>query len=376
MTIYLDNNATTRIADEAYATMLPFFTDIYGNSHAAHRLGRASNDALEHAREKTAKLVNARPSELIFTSCGSESNAIVLRGFPKNTPRRKVVALAVEHPSVLATLRRLESRGEIRLEVVDIERDGTLDLKRIDAAIDDQTALVSVMMAQNETGVLYPVAEVARIAHQRGALLLVDAVQSVGKVAVDVQRDEIDFLSLSGHKLHAPKGIGALYVREGLQLEPMWLGGGHENGLRSGTIPVPLAVALGVACDLAAGSLGSASAVASLRDQFEEKLLALHPAAVIHGKSAPRLPNTSLVSFPGLFSDEIVARLDAASVCVSGGAACDSGKREPSGVMKAMRVPHEIGVSAVRFSLSRYTTAAEIEACLTALREVVSHPTG
>jgi cysteine desulfurase len=373
--IYLDNNATTRTADEALAAMLPYYTEIYGNSHSAHALGRHAHDALEAARADVAALINCRADELIFTSCGSESNALVLRGFQATTDRRNVVVLAVEHPSVIGSLRSMQSDGLLDLTVVDVDTDGKVDLDRMAEAITEKTALVAVMLAQNESGIIHPIAEVAELARQKGAMVLVDAVQAAGKTPIDLKALDIDFLSLAGHKFHAPKGIGALYIRKGCKLAPMWLGGGHENGMRSGTSPVPLAVALGVASRLAAEAMPIRGAVAARRDRFEAAIRAAAPQVVIHGDRLERLPNTSLISFPSLFSDEIVKALDSHGICASGGAACDSGNREPSGVMLAMRQPLDVALGAVRFSLSRYTTDAEIEQAVQVVASILKQLT-
>ena len=369
--IYLDNNATTRLADEALAAMLPYFTEIYGNSHAAHSLGRRAEHALEHARDEVSALLGADAQNVIFTSCGTESNAMVLYGFHASTERRKVICLSVEHPSISATLRQLHASGHLELEMLDVEPDGTLDLAKAERAIDDRTALVCVMLAQNETGIIYPVAELARLAHVKGAMILVDAVQAAGKIPVDVRELGVDFLSISGHKFHAPKGIGALYIAPDKRLTPIWQGGGHERGLRSGTSSVPLAVAFGVAAELAQERLPSFSCVGELRDEFETRILRAFPDAVIHGRNTSRLPNTALVSFPSAMSGDVVRLLDQQGICASGGAACDSAKREPSAVMRAMRQPLEVGLGAVRFSLSRYTTMQEIEQAAAAVVDCV-----
>jgi cysteine desulfurase len=369
--IYLDNNATTRLADEALSAMLPYFTEIYGNSHAAHRLGRDGEHAAEHAREQVASLLGASSHDILFTSCGTESNAMVLHGFAANTERRKVVSLSVEHPSNLATLRMLQSLGRLELVVVEVEPDGSLDLDRLRAAVDDDTALVCAMLAQNETGIIYPIREIAAIAHASGAMVLVDAVQAAGKVPIAVKELGVDFLSISGHKFHAPKGMGALYIHPDRSLTPIWMGGGHERGLRSGTTPVPLAVALGEASRVAAEAIPRRDDVKRLRDLLESEI-ARSCDVVIHGRDLERLPNTALISFRGLFSDEIVRALDGRDIAVSGGAACDSGKREPSSVMRAMKQPNEIGLGAVRFSLSRYTTEREIRATIEAVAEVTA----
>lgn len=363
--IYLDNNATTRVADEVVAAMVPFYTEMYGNPHSPHALGRRSNDAIEDARAEVAGLLNTTPWQIYFTSCGTESNALVIRGLLASQPRRKIVASAVEHPSVLALLEDLEGRGAIELALIPVDRGGTLDLDAARATIDDETLLVCLMLAQNETGVIHPVAEVAAMASGVGAMVLVDAVQSAGKIPFDPEAHGADFASISGHKFHAPKGIGALYVRKGLSLPPLWLGGGQERGLRSGTESVPLIVGLGAASRLAREKMPAQHAVASLRDHLQQRI-----AGTVNG-SGPRLPNTLNVSFAGIPSGELVMALDDRGICISGGSACQSGKREVTSVMRAMNVPFELATGAVRFSLSRYTTAEEIEQAADAVLETL-----
>lgn len=363
--IYLDNNATTRVADEVLAAMTPYYRELYGNAHAIHSLGRRSHDAVEASREEVARLLDCDAREVIFTSCGTEGNAMVIRGLidtqitERHRERRKVVTTAVEHPSVLALLRALEREGVIELAIVPVNGEGEIDLDGMRDAIDDRTLLVSVMLAQNETGVIHPVAEIAEMAHARGASIHVDAVQAAGKIAVSQRDLDADFISISGHKFHAPKGIGALTIRRGLTLQPLWLGGGQELGLRSGTEPVPSIAGLAAAARLAREALATYDRVIALRDRFEGALSDVE----INGKSQPRLGNTSSVSFPGGDVTAIVLALDEAGVCVSGGAACHSGKTEPTATMKAMGRP-----AAVRFSLSRYTTADEIDRAI----EIVS----
>ena len=370
--IYLDNNATTRVGDEVLAAMEPYYREHYGNAHAIHALGRRAHDGVEEARREVAALVGAEAHELFFTSCGTEGNAIVIRGLLESRPdRRKIVTTAVEHPSVLTLLRALERSGAIELRVVPVDQNGAIDLDAMREAIDDQTLLVSIMQAQNETGVLHPVVEVAALAHARGALVHVDSVQAAGKVAVSMRELDADFLTISGHKFHAPKGVGALAIRRGLTLTPLWYGGGQEYGLRSGTEPVPSLVGLGVAARMAREELDSFARVRALRDRFEAAMLAIGETSV-NGASQPRLGNTANVSFHELAADDIVRALDAAGVCTSAGAACHSGKVEPSGTMKAMGRPLHIAMGAVRFSLSRYTTAEEIERAIEVVRGVVS----
>lgn len=358
--IYLDNNATTRVADEVLDAMRPFYTEAYGNPHSAHSIGRRAHEGLEASRAEVARLLHARPEEIFFTSCGTESNALALRGFTVNTDRRKVIITAVEHPSVSGMVRQLADSGDIRLAHVGVDHDGRVDLEHLASEIDQSTALVAVMLAQNETGVIHDVAAVAELAHRHGAMVLVDAVQCAGKIPVDAGTLGADFLSISGHKLHAPKGIGAIFIRRGLKLAPLWRGGGQEAGLRSGTEPVPLAVGLARAATLAMDHLSDAGNVRHLRDRFEENILTYCEIASVNGSKSERLPNTSSISFDGLFSDEIIARLDQEGICASAGAACHSGTREASAVMKSMHTPLSRALGTVRFSLSRYTTAEEM----------------
>ena len=360
--IYLDNNATTRVADEVIAAMTPYYRERFGNAHAVHSLGRASHDAIEESREEVARLLGCETAEVIFTSCGTEGNALVLRGLVDRRPeRRRVVATSVEHPSVLTLLRALENAGVIELAVVPVDSSGAVDLDQMREAIDDRTLLVTVMLAQNETGVIHPVAKIAELAHARGALMHVDAVQAAGKIAVDQRELGADFITISGHKFHAPKGIGALTIRRGLSLQPLWYGGGQELGLRSGTEPVPSIVGLATASRLARESLAGFGRVRALRDRLEAEIAARAGDVSINGGTQPRLGNTASIAFHDAAADEIVRALDAEGVCVSAGAACHSGRVEPSGTMKAMGLPLRVAMGAVRFSLSRYTTAEEIE---------------
>jgi cysteine desulfurase len=360
--IYLDNNATTRVADEVVTAMTPWYREHYGNAHAVHALGRRSHDAVEAAREDVAHLVGAAPEEVIFTSCGTEGNAIVLRGLVEGaSDRRKIVTTAVEHPSVLRLLRALESAGAIELVVVPVDVHGAIDLDRMRATIDDRTLLVTVMLAQNETGVLHPVSAIAEMAHARGALVHVDAVQAAGKVPLDQRALGADFVTVSGHKFHAPKGIGAMTIRRGLSLRPLWYGGGQELGMRSGTEPVPSIVGLAMAARLARRALPDFARVRALRDRLESTLLDTLEDVSVNGGTQPRLDNTANIAFHGVPADEMVRALDADGICTSAGAACHSGSVEPSGTMKAMGLPLHVAMGAVRFSLSRYTTEAEVD---------------
>jgi cysteine desulfurase len=360
--IYLDNNATTRVADEVLAAMTPFYREIYGNAHALHTLGRGAHDAIEDSRAEVARLLDCEPSGVIFTSCGTEGNALVIRGLIDQQPaRRKVVTTSVEHPSVLTLLRALERERVIELEIVPVDTDGAIDLGRMREAVDATTLLVSVMLAQNETGVIHPIAPIAEIAHSHKALLHVDAVQAAGKIPVSQRELDADFITISGHKFHAPKGVGALTMRRGLSLQPLWYGGGQELGLRSGTEPVPSIAGLGVAARIVRESLSHAEDIRALRDRLESGILSRIPETSVNGAAQPRLANTSNISFHDSPADVIVRSLDEAGVCVSAGAACHSGSVEPSTTMKALGKPLRIAMGAVRFSLSRYTTQEEID---------------
>jgi cysteine desulfurase len=360
--IYLDNNATTPVAEEVLAAMSPYYREFFGNAHAVHILGRRSHDAVEESRAAVAKLLACDAGEVIFTSCGTEGNAIVLRGLIDPGPsRRKVVTTSVEHPSVLTLLRALESQRAIELAIVPVDATGALDLDRLRDAIDERTLLVSVMLAQNETGVIHPAAEIAELAHAKGALVHVDAVQAAGKIAIDHDTLGADFITISGHKFHAPKGVGAVTHRRGTSLRPLWYGGGQELGMRSGTEPVPSIVGLAAAARLAVESLATHDRVQALRDRFETAITTRLEDVSINGGTQPRLGNTANVAFHDVAADELVRALDAEGICVSAGAACHSGSVEPSSTMKAMGVPLRIAMGAVRFSLSRYTTEKEID---------------
>ena len=297
---------------------------------------------------------------------------MVIRGLVDRHPdRRKVVTTAVEHPSVLSLLRALEREGVIELAVVPVDGEGAIDLDRMRAAIDDKTLLVSVMLAQNETGVLHPIARIAEMAHERGALMHADAVQAAGKIAVSQRDLGADFLTISGHKFHAPKGIGALTMRRGLALQPLWYGGGQELGLRSGTEAVPSIVGLGTAAHRAQESLASYERVRALRDRLESEILHRVDDTSVNGATQPRLGNTASVAFHDAAADEIVRALDAEGVCVSAGAACHSGSIEPTGTIKAMGKPLRVAMGVVRFSLSRYTTIEEIDRAIAIVPNVV-----
>ena len=372
--IYLDNNATTPVTEDVLEAMTPYYRTFFGNAHAIHSLGRKAHEAVEESRAEVSALMGANPSEVIFTSCGTEGNALVIRGLLDPTSvRRKVVTTAVEHPSVLSLLRALEERGEIALVLVPVDSSGAIDLDAMRAAIDETTLLVTIMLAQNETGVIHPVAEIARIASSRGALLHVDAVQAAGKIPLSLSDLGADFMTISGHKFHAPKGVGALAICKGRSLRPLWYGGGQELGMRSGTEPVPSIAGLGRAARAAREALPSYSErVGRLRDRLESALLDALDDVSISGAKQPRLANTASIAFHGIYGDDIVRALDSRGICVSAGAACQSGSTEPTGTMKAMGLPFRQAMGAVRFSLSRLTTEQEVDRAASITREVVT----
>ena len=373
MTIYLDNNATTRVADEVRAAMEPYYTEFFGNPHSVHSLGQRAHDGIENARASVAKLIGADQHEVVFTSCGTEGNAMVIRGLLDQRPeRRKIVATAVEHPSVLRLLRALERAQHIELAIAPVTNDGAIDVDAMNSLVDDRTLLVSIMQAQNETGVIHDVASVAGIARRAGALVHVDSVQAAGKITVSMRDLGADYLTISGHKFHAPKGVGALVIRHGLKLTPLWEGGGQELGLRSGTEPVPSIVGLGVAAELAREGVARANEIAALRNRLESGVRQSVTDVSINGETQPRLPNTASISFHDRSSDAIVRALDEEGICVSAGAACHSGNVEPSATMVAMQKPRNEAIGTVRFSLSRYTSSDDVDRTVAAVARVTS----
>ena len=372
--VYADNNATTRVADEVLAAMLPFFTDAYGNPSSMYEFATEAKKPLEHARAQVAALINAgRPDEIVFTSCGTESDNAAIFGVLAAMPAKKhVVMTTVEHPAIYNLDEELGRRG-CRVTKLAVNRAGLPNLDDLRAAISTDTALVSMMWANNETGVIMPVAPAAAIAHGRGVLFHTDAVQAVGKIPVDVQATGVDLLSLSGHKFHAPKGVGALYVRHGTRIRPFFVGGHQEHGRRAGTENVPYAVALGAAADLAATFLkDEATRVRALRDQLERGLLERIPHSSVNGDPVLRTPNTSSISFKFVEGEAILLMMSAAGICASSGSACTSGSLEPSHVLRAMGLAHADAHGTVRFSLSRFSTEADVAAILEHLPPIIT----
>ena len=379
-TVYFDNNATTQVAPEVRDAMLPFLGELYGNPSSMHAFGGQVAKYVDQAREEVARFLNAEPDEIIFTSCATESDNSAVRGtadyFGKDL---KVITTAVEHPAVLQPCRRLKALGH---EVVELPVDslGRLDLAQLDSELSKhlnvQTSkhptLVSVMWANNETGVLFPIEKIAEICKAHGAILHTDAVQVAGKIPVDVKKVPVDMLSMSGHKFHAPKGIGIFYVRKGTKLKPFMLGGHQERSRRAGTENVPYIVGLAKACELARlGMAKEAAQIGALRDKLEAGILAKCPNVRVNGDKTNRLPNTLNVSFEYIEGEAIAYHLSDLGICISTGSACASGSLDPSHVIRAMGVPFTAVHGSVRFSLSRYNTEEEVDYVLDKLPPVI-----
>ena len=361
-TIYLDNNATTAVAPEVREAMLPYLTDLYGNPSSMHTFGGQVGRAVEEARERMAALLGAHPDEIIFTSCGSESdNAAIWSALQTQPEKRHLITTRVEHPAILNVAQYWERQG-YRVTLLGVDSKGRLDLDEYAAALSDDTALVSIMYANNEVGNVFPISRMAEMAAEKGVLFHTDAVQAVGKEAIDLGRQPISMLSLSGHKLHAPKGIGVLYVRKGVRFRPFLRGGHQERGRRAGTENVPYIVGLGMAAQLAGQHMQEErTRVARLRDKLEQGLLAAIPDCMVNGDPENRLPNTTNIAFKNVEGEAILLMLDQLGICASSGSACTSGSLEPSHVLRAMGVPFNYAPGSVRLSLSRYTTEEEID---------------
>ena len=371
--IYLDNNATTRTAPEAVAAMLPYFSEYYGNASSIHKFGGRLAKVVEEGRAKVAAFLGADPSEIIFTSCGTEGdNAAILSALdvcPKR--RRKIVISTVEHPAILNLGKDLERRGYTVVKIP-VDSLGRLDMDRAREMIDEQTAVVSVMWANNETGNLYPVEALAELAHRAGALFHTDAVQAAGKIPFKLRDMNIDMLSVSGHKFHAPKGIGALYVRRGVRFRPFVVGGHQERGRRAGTENVPYIVGMGVAAELAMANFETENNyVRKLRDDLHNRLIAAIPSVRVNGDVEHRLPNTTNLSFEYIEGESILMHMDIHGICASSGSACTTGSLEPSHVMRAMGVPYTAAHGAIRFSFSRYNTQEDVDTVVEVLPGII-----
>lgn len=364
--IYLDYNATTPVLPEVIEAMLPYLQKHWGNPSSSHAFGRRAHVAVDAARQQVAELIGCAADEIVFTSGGTEANNLALRGVTEAVAqRRQVVTSAIEHPSIAAPCAWLERHGW-RICRLEVGHDGRVILEQLTANIGAGTALVTAMHSNNETGVLQPIVTIARAAHAAGALMHTDAAQSLGKIPVDVNELEVDLLSIAGHKLYAPKGVGALYVRRGTPLKPFTLGAGHEQGLRPGTENVAGIAGLGAACDVARRSLGAAAAqMSELRDRLWALLSARVPGLILNGDVNERLPNTLNVCFPKVSGTALLAATP--GIAASTGSACHDGQEAPSSVLLAMGVPAEQAIGSVRLTLGRSTTAAEIGCAADAL---------
>lgn len=372
--IYLDNNATTRVAPEVFEAMRPFLTESYGNPSSAHALGRHMKAAREKAREQVAALIGAEnPSEIVFTSCGSEADNWAIGGFLEQNPtRRHLITTRVEHEAVRNLCEHLEQIG-CEVTWLDVDGNGELNLEELRRALRRGTGIVSVMLANNETGVLFPIEEIGKIVRENSdAVFHVDGVQAVGKIPIDLKSMEVDLFALSGHKLHAPQGVGALYIRDGVKLPPFIIGGAQEHGRRAGTSAVPSIVGLGAACELARTNDNHAQ-VEALRDKLESEILKRIPNASLNGTPDrnKRLPNTSNISFSYVEGENILVLLDEAGICVSTGSACHSTTKQSSPTLRAMNVPYSAAQGSIRFSLGRYNTEAEIDRTLEVLPGII-----
>src|SRR5688572_13762511 len=369
--IYLDYNATTPIAPEVFEAMVPFLQEHFGNPSSSHAYGAAALEAVDRARSQVAGLIGCAPSEIVFTGAGSEANNLAIKGvaFARRGQGDHLITSAVEHPAVLATCQYLVERFGYRLTVVPVDGHGLVDPEDVARAIEPKTVLITIMHANNEVGTIQPIAEIAEVARRHGVAFHTDAAQSVGKIAARVDELGVDLLTIVGHKVYAPKGIGALYVRSGTVMDSLVHGAGHEGGRRAGTENVPYMVALGAACALAGERLaaGGAARILALRQLLHELLQSALPGLQLNGHPAPdrSLPNTLNVSFPGLDGEELLART--LRVAASTGSACHAGRTEPSGVLTAMGLDRERALGAVRLSLGYPTTSADVDAAAAAL---------
>ena len=370
--VYLDNNATTKVAPEVLEEMLPYLSDFYGNPSSMHTFGGQIHRKLEQSRESVASLIGALPEEIIFTGCGTESDNTAIMSAVESSPRRKhIITTRVEHPAVMNFCHNLGRKG-YRITYLPVNKLGQLDIDLLLKAIDEDTVLVSIMYANNETGVLFPIKEISQLLSERSVLFHTDAVQAIGKIPMDLKSLHIDMLSLSGHKLHAPKGVGALYVRKGTRFAPYIIGGHQENGRRAGTENVASIIGLGKACKLAKkDQQEEIQYLSALRDRLETGLLKCCPDVRVNGDVTSRLPNTTNVSFEYVEGEAILLRLNEYNVCASSGSACTSGSLEPSHVLRAMGVPFTAIHGSIRFSLSRYNTKEEIDKVIELLPPII-----
>ncbi|MGI9536899.1 MAG: cysteine desulfurase NifS [Desulfocapsaceae bacterium] len=374
--VYLDNNATTMVAPEVYEVMAPYFTEFYGNPSSMHSFGGQVGVAVDRARQQVGSLLGCDSSELVFTSCGTESDSTaILSALKSNPDKRHVITTRVEHPAVKNLCENLGSMTgtKYRVTMLKVSEDGLVDFDEYVNALSEDTAIVSIMWANNETGVVFPVPEMAKAAKERGVLFHTDAVQAVGKIPINLKELDIDYLSMSGHKLHAPKGVGILYVKRGTAYAPFMTGGHQEHGRRAGTENVASIIGLGKACELAGEKMEEEnSRVKALRDKLEHGLMTSIPRSILNGNKEQRLPNTTNISFEYVEGEAILLHMNRHNICASSGSACTSGSLEPSHVLRAMGVPFTAAHGSIRFSLSVYNTEEEIDFVLDKMPPIIA----
>ncbi|MDJ0632418.1 MAG: cysteine desulfurase NifS [Xenococcaceae cyanobacterium MO_188.B29] len=370
-TIYLDNNATTKIDEDVLAAMLPYLSIYYGNPSSMHTFGGQVGRSVRQARSQVASLLGAEDSEIVFTSCGTEGdNAAIIAALKAQPNKKHIITTEVEHPAILNLCRKLEKDG-YTVTYLSVNNKGQIDFDELEASLTGNTAVVSVMYANNETGVIFPIEQIGQVVKEYGALFHVDAVQAVGKIPLNMKNSTIDLLTISGHKIHAPKGIGALYVRKGVRFRPLLIGGHQERGRRGGTENVAGIVALGKAAELAQQHLADIGREKILRDKLEQGILSTIPNTVINGDPVNRLPNTTNIGFKYIEGEAILLSLDQYGICASSGSACTSGSLEPSHVLRALGLPYSVLHGSIRFSLSRFTTETEIDRVLEVLPGII-----
>lgn len=360
---YFDNSATTRVKDEVFKEMIPYLSIEYGNPSSLYSIGRSAKRAISEARRRVASLINCSPEEIYFTSCGSESDNTALKGiaYANKEKGNHIITSKIEHPAILNSCKSLENKG-FKISYIDVDKDGMLNLEKLESEITDQTTLISIMYANNEIGTIEPVKEIAQIAHSHGIIFHTDAVQAVGNIPIDVRKMNIDMLSLSGHKLYAPKGIGALYVKSGIEFERFMDGGHQEKNKRSGTENVAEIVALGKACQIAEKNIEQyQQKLKNLRDYCLNKIQEKIPDIYINGTMERRLPGNINISLKDLNSGELLLRLDEVGICASGGSACSSKEASPSHVLTAIGLPSELSKGALRLTFGDYNTKEDVE---------------
>jgi cysteine desulfurase len=366
---YTDNNATTKVADEVIEEMLPYFGQFYGNPSSMHTFGDQVGKKLKQARQRVSDLINADPDEIVFTSCGTESdNSAVFSALNANPDKKRIITSNVEHPAILNLFKYLRDKKGYDAVFVPVDENGHLNKDMLYDSLSDDTAVVSLMWANNETGVLFPVPEIAQKVAEKGILFHTDAVQAAGKVPIDVKTAGVDMLSLSGHKIHAPKGIGILYVKKGIKFHPYLIGGHQEKGRRGGTENTVSIIGMGKACELAAVHLPVVGTrVKELRDYLQNQLQEKIPGVSVNGDLETRLPNTLSIGFDAVEGESILMLLDKEGICASSGSACTSGSLDPSHVLMAMKVPFKSAHGTIRFSLSHYNTREEMDHIVTTM---------